>query len=374
MVLLMGFFRGLIDAWDRRKTLQELRSFETTDKEERYWAFRFEMKDALELCDRDLVARAKEVWEQARARFPEQPIKSDLAVNLLLRLRMYDEVEDLLKKGVKKFPREARFLEGLAQASYDQDKMEEALGYCRKIQKKFPISRIGYALAGASLSRLGRPKEAEAELAKAFRQMPGDAGLLIEHAKFAERREDWATALIRWNNLYQAHKHPAAIAGAAINLAKLGRFEEAEQVIEDVRYRFGNEPHVWMAHAQLAMLRSDMQTALDRWGFFQGRFPNSPFGYIESFRILEQLGRLEDAEATLSRGLICLPQDIELCVHFAHCAHRRAAWQEAADRWEVVRRIAPMRKDGYVMGAEALAALGHTESAGIVGAAVPKAS
>jgi predicted Zn-dependent protease len=367
----MNPIKALVEAWERRKILRSLKSFESNDKEERYWSFRFQMVEALELCERDHFERAKSMWDQAKARFPEQPLISDIAIKLLLRLQLYEEAEFILRSGEKKFPNDPRFFEGLVLASYAQAKYTDALNLCRRSQKRFPKSVIGYSIAGASLSQLGRAGEAEEELTKAFRQVPDDAGLLIEHAKFAERREDWATALERWNKVYEIHKHAAGVSGAATALAKLGRFDEADKLIEEVRYRFGNEPVIWFTHANVAVLRNDMQSACNRWEFVQTRFPRSPIGYLESYKLLRILNRDDEAEAAISRGLDSLPEDAQLLITFARAAHHRRAWSDAAIRWSKVRKHLPQNREGYLEGAIALETLGAHEQASELRAMCP---
>jgi tetratricopeptide (TPR) repeat protein len=51
---------------------------------------------------------------------------------------------------------------------------------------------------------------------------------------------------------------------------------------------------------------------------------------------LSGLGRHDEADAIIARGVLKLPSDFNLNVHHAQQAMRRRAWPEALQRWEVV--------------------------------------
>src|SRR4051794_25553046 len=110
----MVWFSALKDVLKRRKALREFAETQAGEQETRYWAFRHLMVEAQELYERDLHARAEQIWRKASQTYPEQPVRSDLAIRLLMDLRLYDVVEQILLDGLRRFPAEQRYLEGLA--------------------------------------------------------------------------------------------------------------------------------------------------------------------------------------------------------------------------------------------------------------------
>jgi hypothetical protein len=99
------------------------------------------------------------------------------------------------------------------------------------------------------------------------------------------------------------------------------------------------------------------------WADSRRRFPLLPFGYQGGFRQLLEMDRLIDAEAVLLAAIDRFPEEAWPRVEHASLAHTRKDWAVASTRWAVVRASWPDRLDGYLRGAEALAALGRPEQA-----------
>ncbi len=322
------------------------------------------MVEALELLNRDHAERARQLWEKFSGLYPEQAVESDLSVQLLFKLRLDDTLQKLLQDGMKKLPHESRFYLSMAALHYEKGDFNLALEYAVKFQKRAPTDERGYRYAAAALSNLNKSDESEHMLAKAFQIVPKDPALLIEYAKIAERRSDWPEALTRWNRLYDVCNHLAGISGAAMTLARMKRFSEAEQLIESIRYQAGTEPEVWTVFARLAELQDHWPQAVERWSHYRRLFPMNPFGYLQSVRPLEMNKQVEKVPEILRDGVPFVKHHQKYVLEYARATQRFEMWAEAAELWATVRELLPENKDGYVVGAQALRSLGRIDEAG----------
>jgi predicted Zn-dependent protease len=352
--------RAVVERW---RTLRELRSLERRETKDSYRDCKNLIVDASEALKRDLRARAIELWTTAQARFPKEVMKSRLALELLLKLNLNDDAEALMQKGRKHYPKDAYFLDGLAEVAYKRGDREEALRRCETLRRNNPGSVKGYWIAAATLSELGRAEEAEALLACGLTVMPDDIGLRMEHARLAERRHGWTEALTRWAVVADAHGHLAGVAGQANALTELGQYDEAEKLLTSVMYKVGNEPTVWITFARVAEHQEDWEEAARRWATIRNRFPLLPLGYVRGLLPLLKLSRHAEAEGVLLEGMDRIRDDATLLIEHAWLAHRRGDWKAAVQRWAVVRERFPGRAEGRERGADALIALGEIDEA-----------
>jgi tetratricopeptide (TPR) repeat protein len=322
--------------------------------------------EALELVKRDHMPRATDLWEQAYSKYPNEAVESDLTVNLLMSLKRYDQLEELLSQGLRRHPNDSRFTDALTTLAFEREDFDTAFERANRLRKIAPLNEKGYRIASAILSSRGQFDEAERLLKSALGLLSNNPSVLIEHAKLAERQGNWDEALSRWNYLYSACNHLAAIQGAALVLGKLNRFDEAETLIESVRYRAGSETNVWIAYARLAEFRNDWQEAAKRWARFRKSFPMNAFGYLQSLRPLRHLNRIEELIVVLRAGIPFVRYEPKILTEYAKAASQYEAWPEAVELWKVVRELFPDRDDGYEAGAEALLILGRQEEASVL--------
>ena len=91
--------RAVIERWG---AIREMRTLDNRDTQNSYWDFKGLIEEANEVLERDLGARAIEIWTRACTRFPNLAMKSGPALDLMLKLKLYDEAEALLRKGNKR--------------------------------------------------------------------------------------------------------------------------------------------------------------------------------------------------------------------------------------------------------------------------------
>ena len=359
----MTWYGALLAPLERWRAIHELRSMRKREASEDHWDFQGQLLKAADALDRDQKSRAIEICQRAAARFPELAIDSPVALKLFLQLQLFNEIEALLTRGLKQRPGERHCLEGLAEVAYKRRDNEEVLLRCSVLRRSHPGSPHGYRIAAAALSELGRLDEAETTLASGLKAMPNEVGLHIEYAKIAERRSDWDAAMKRWTFVRDQYGHLAGTAGMASTLAELGRHDEADTVLREILYKASSEITIWIAIAQIAEHKADWEEAARRWAVVRQRFPRSPLGYSRGFKPELEMGRPQDAEEILKKGIENVPDDLDIHIQFAWLAHHRHEWTEASRRWAIVRELFPSCKVAYERGSEALFRAGRESEA-----------
>jgi len=115
--------------------------------------------------------------------------------------------------------------------------------------------------------------------------------------------------------------------------------------------------------AWAAMTRRDADEALRLWRELREHSPERPDAYIWPIQVLWESGRLDDADTMASMAFARFPDHPDLLIQRAWIASVRQGWDEAAQRWALVRAAAPERIEGYLHSARALWQAGQTEDA-----------
>ena len=351
--------------------MRSLRSVQKRDQSDHRFEFKNLIEEAREAAERGYSQRAMEIWTRASARFPDLALLFQPALDLLVKLRLFDDAEALMNRARKQYPNVAHPLEGLALIAYKRGDRAGAIGHCEVLRKSFPTSLSGYWIAAASLSELGRSEEAEETLAIGLKARPDDTGLRIEYAKLAERRRDWDEALRRWTDVLETYGHSSGAVGIANAFTQLGQYQDADQLLSSILYKWGNDLSVWVSFVNVAEHQQDWEEVARRWETVRRRFPLEPMGYLHALASVLKSARPERADEILHEGIERMPYDSDICVEYARLAHNRGDWDEAGKRWAVVREKFPERAEGYAAGAEALANAGRVEESSEIAARNP---
>ena len=170
---------------------------------------------------------------------------------------------------------------------------------------------------------------------------------LVSAATSAQQRRDWPEALNRWEDVRTRFPdNPSGHAGAAVALQQLGRFDEADAVLEPVLERFPKQDLIAVEYARVAHRRSDWLEALRRWREVVGRFPNSADGVSGVGVALQLLGQLDEADSLLAAALKRFPAQHVIAIEYARVSHRRRDWPEALARWKLVMARFPDNAEG----------------------------
>lgn len=342
----MGLISNIRELLDRRRILKDFNAYRPVAEEQKYWDFRNAMKEALELVERDHMARASTIWRTASAQYPKEAMYSELTPKLLLKLQLYKELDELMARAAASKPNDPTYHEALANSAVEQRQYDRALNCSRLLMRRYPDRPAGYLAASTALSNQGMHKEAEQLIASSFCHIDNGIAVYIEYARLADRKDDWTASLTRWKEVYDRFKHPTGIAGSICALGRLGRFDEADQLFEEFKYTYGNEISVWMHYVNTGQLRGDQEETLARWSQFRTRFPKSWLGYIGPSEILSKLGRHNEAEELLGLGIRQVDPEPRIMIGYALAAQRRSDWITACTRWAEFRSKFPGRDDG----------------------------
>ena len=120
-------------------------------------------------------------------------------------------------------------------------------------------------------------------------------------------------------------------------LLNLGSFDEIDAMMQEGRRRFPHDEHYATGYAQSAHRRGNLQEALYRCEIVRRKFSRVAEGYSIAAACLNSLGRRDEAEAMIGRGVRKLPNEFDLHIQHARNATQRHEWPEALRRWDMVR-------------------------------------
>jgi tetratricopeptide (TPR) repeat protein len=302
-------------------------------------------------------------WERARLLLPNTILKSKDSLEILLGLSRYDEAEALMRQRLKRFRGDGFGWVGLALIAERRRDTAETLKRWKAVRRHVRDTVEGYIGCAQCLSDLGRFDEAETQLKRALRRDPGNIGVRVWRARVSDRRKDWALSLTRWKELAETFDDVPAFAFVGKAMMEMGQYDAAEAYVAKAAHRHPSNFYLADTLAEIAAHRGDLDTACDRWATARASDPNGQTGYREGARRLIEAGRHAEADAVLRAAIERFPNEAWPARNFARLAHNQRDWNEAAARWEALRRSFPAEEDGYSLGAEALKQAGRAEDA-----------
>ena len=359
---------GVLSAWrswrDRSLILRDVRRRSADARE----VDRFKVKDQLTYANAALDIndhrQATEIWDRLMADHRSAACESPLALRVLLRLRRYDEATIVMRQGQQRSPAEPRFLQGFGQIAQAKGDHEEAVLIFARLRKSFPGMMEGYTSGAESLKATDRLDEAEELVSKAMKNFHSHIAPFLEYARIAMLRRDWEEALRRWDPIRDQFAHVAGFVGAAQALVRLKRYDAAEKMLQDARYRFGSGPEPMSEYARVAEARGDAAEAARRWHDVLSRFPLDMPVYLAASEAFERLGEPAQAEAALRAAIDRFPTELRPTLDLAKLLQiKRRNFSAAAEVWTVMRAAFPDNEEGYTGGAEALRLSGDSERA-----------
>ncbi len=362
---------GLLSAWrewrERRQILREVR-LQSSDKREQT---RFKVKDdltyALAALERGDQSYASEVWSGLMERHPNVARASPLALKVLIGLRRFDEAETLLRVGQKAHPGDSFFAKGLAELAQAKRDFDTAIEHCTFLRKRFPGIVEGYTIGANACREKDQLGPAEELALQAIKRFPDHIGGPLEYANVAMKRQDWEDALRRWQPVREQFGYFGAYVGSAQALSHLGRYDEAEELLQQARYRFGTDPGPLREYARVAEAKGDVAEAIKRWNGVLFRFPLDMPVHLTASEAFERLGEPLEAEATLRAAIDRFPTESRPMLELAKfLLFKRRNYAAAVEAWAALRRAFPNNEEAYASGAEALRRAGRGDEAEIL--------
>lgn len=368
--MLASLFPGYRAWQERRQVMRELQTMREREEAQ------------LALSDQNPVERAKvalrvddpevalQCWQEALERFPDFAKKSHDSLEVLLGLKRYDEADALMLEGQKRSPMDPFYQNGYALVAERKRDYAEGARRWEKVRKKLPTHWRGWVHGAVCLRELGRLDEADKLLDRALTMFPDRFECRLEKARTAESRGDWPAAIQLWEHIITRYQHSAGQIGVAHALTKMGRADEAEERLKAARMLTPLVVEIPLALARLAQDRGDLDEAVRRWIFVRERFPLMPFGYEGALRLLNEMQRYDEAEAVTLEAMDRFPAEAWPATEYARIADRRKDWEAAVARWQRVREQWPKATEAYRQEAQALDALGRSDEAAEVRAAL----
>jgi tetratricopeptide (TPR) repeat protein len=216
----------------------------------------------------------------------------------------------------------------------------------------------------AALNEQGRHEAADMSLAEAMARWPDDPAFALEHARLAERRGDWSSALLRWQAIKARLPHIVhGLIGEAKAYRELGQTKTAIELLHIAAASFPTAAQPWHDLSRLAERETDWAQAVICWRAFLDRDPHAAWAYAALASCLRAQGDLDCAETVLKGAMTALPTDAGLAVEYARLADFRGDWHEALRRWDTVIKLFPDVPTGYAGRAAALGGLGLLQDA-----------
>jgi tetratricopeptide (TPR) repeat protein len=359
---------GLLSVWrswsERRQILRDIRQQDADSQERDRFKVKDELTYALAALDRGDIQYATDIWTGLMERHAAVAHKSPLALRVLIGLRRFEEAEALMRTGQKKYPSEYYFAKGLAEIAHAKRDFDTAIERWAFLRRRFPGVIEGYTYGAGAFMAKNQLQQAEALALEAIKRFPDQIGGPLEYARVAVMQENWEEALLRWQPLRDKFGFGGGFVGSAQALTHLGRYDEAEALLQQARIRFGTSSGPLSELARVAEARGDIPAAVQRWKDVLIRFPLDMNVHFTASEAFERLGEPAEAEATLRAAIDRFPTELRPLLELARLLHfKHRNFPAAAEVWAALRAAFPDYQEAYVGGANALTQAGRTEEA-----------
>ena len=174
-----------------------------------------------------------------------------------------------------------------------------------------------------ALRSLGRYEDAEAAIEDGLRRLPGNAAVLAEHGWLHLQRKDFDKALAAFQDvLILVANDERALEGRISALRSLGRYEEAQEAVEDALRRVPGSPAILVQQGWLSLLPGGYHKALSTFQELLDLNPVDERALEGRITALRSLGRYDDAEQAIEESLCRVPgstpilyQRAQLCLN-----------------------------------------------------------
>jgi tetratricopeptide (TPR) repeat protein len=329
---------------------------------------KFKVRDELTYAraalDRGDRKFATEVWARLIEQYPVAARSSPLALKVLIGLRRFDEAEELMRVGRKKHPNDPYFAKGLAEIAHSKRDFDTASERWTFLRKRFPGVVEGYTYGASAFAERNQLAQAEALALLAIKRFPDNIGGPLEYTRLAIRAKDWEEVLRRWKPIRAQFNYIGSYIGSAQALTHLGRYDEAEALLQQARFRFGTDPGPLSEFARVAEAKGDIPAAVQRWKDVLIRFPLDMPVYFNAADAFEKLGEPAEAVTTLRAAIDRFPSELGPLLELAKLfQYKRRDFSAAANAWAALRAVFPDNEESYISGARALDQAGQVADA-----------
>jgi tetratricopeptide (TPR) repeat protein len=272
-------------------------------------------------------------WETVRARFPTNTTAVAGHAAALVAANRPDEADAVLRDGVARFPDRLDLASDYARLAQSRQDWAEVLRRWEEVRTRFPDRPAGYAGVAEALGYLRRADEAEALLLEVASRFPTSRDILFALARAAHARQDWETAIARWEQvravLPDAHTPLVELSHTLISAR---RHDEADGLLKAALDRFPDQFDLMLQQASLALHQNNLVLSQERWSRLLQRFPNDARVLFGLAQVLITQGQYDAAAPLLDRFLALRPDHAQAMAERARVDLRRGDWRSALDR------------------------------------------
>jgi tetratricopeptide (TPR) repeat protein len=256
----------------------------------------------LDIGERD---DALSIWRNATAQFPKQWLSAPPGLSVMLDLKQYDQAEEVMRAALSYEPKSPIILRSLVQTARMRGDIDEAVERCYQLRKLLPVS--AESLLDIADLLIGLKKSAEAEKLLENSSFVFKEKVCRKLAELAMGRQDWGTAVKRWEEIAATSNAFAPILGAAICYKELEQFDSARAILVAALQRSAPPADIWLELARLAERMEEWSEAARLWHDIRLRMPQQLAGYTEGARVLIRLGQGSKARSVLRDAEVRFP-------------------------------------------------------------------
>lgn len=229
------------------------------------------------------VQEAVAVWEEVRARFPDDARGWWAAARCLRAANRLDEAAALLREGEGRFGAIPPIAVENAWAAHHRRDWPEAGRLWAAIRTTQPNNPDGFTGDAASLLLQGRPEVADELVEQALTRFPNHLGVQMQRARNAMWRRDWPIAIARLEAILAEHPNAPEVRLSLSSSRQSLRLEQAAAGVADA------EPEAVRLSADLVMSTAtpERRALMLR---FEGLGANCEFGRVQRLAGAEPLG------------------------------------------------------------------------------------
>lgn len=177
---------------------------------------------------------------------------------------------------------------------------------------------------------------------------------VIDWPREAARKQEWETALQRWDVLQRAYPgHPQAWFGAVDASLQTGKTDTAQQIHQQASERFPNHPNTLLQGARIALQQSNIESAANLLNQARQKHSDTLETWLHSCDCALAKQQFDDAESFSLKARELAPEHPLPHKQFAEIAMAQRDWQTALERWTGFRKLFPEHPAGYLLAAQA---------------------
>ena len=136
-------------------------------------------------------------WSLFRELYPENLSAWTKTALAYRRLKEFSEAESILMEAIDKFGKKSAYIQ-LAELYIVEKKLSDSIKLLEEIKNKYPKSVYPYKRLIDVLILDSKFDEADKQCAESLRRFKKSKPLIELYAEISMRRQDWETALVRW--------------------------------------------------------------------------------------------------------------------------------------------------------------------------------